>query len=57
MYPHEIIAIEFFYEGYYKDAMLLSDRLKKHWGRNKDEFYSTFGRELGQESTCGVCAW
>lgn len=57
MYPHEIIAISFFYEGYYKDAMLLSERLKKHWGRNKDEFYLTFGRELGQESTCSACTW
>lgn len=57
MYPHEIIAIEYFYPEYYKDAMLLSDRLKKHWGRNKDKFYSTFGRELGQESTCGSCVW
>jgi 3'-phosphoadenosine 5'-phosphosulfate sulfotransferase (PAPS reductase)/FAD synthetase len=57
MYPHEMIAIEFFFVFYYKNAMLLSDKLKKHWGRDKDQFYSTFGRELGQESTCGSCVW
>lgn len=55
MYPHEMIAIEYFYGDYYKNAMALSDRLKKHWGRDKDQFYSTFGRDLGQESTCEVC--
>jgi len=57
MYPWEIVVIEFFYPEYFRDAMLLSDRLKKYFGRDKDLFYATFGRELGQESTCGNCAW
>ncbi len=57
MYSHELIAIEYFYFNYYKNAMALSSKLKLYWGRNKDEFYSTFGRDLGQESTCGNCTW
>lgn len=57
MYPWEMVAIEFFFNNYFKDAMLLSQRLKKYFGRDKDQFYATFGRELGQESTCGTCVW
>lgn len=57
MYTHELIAIEYFYFSYYKNAMDLSSRLKLYWGRDKDIFYSTFGRDLGQESTCGNCVW
>ncbi len=57
MYPWEIVVIEFFYPSYFLDAMQLSERLKKYFGRDKDLFYATFGRELGQESTCGNCIW
>jgi hypothetical protein len=57
MYPHELIAIEYFYPEYYKKAMELSAKLMLYWGRDKDQFYSTFGRDLGQESTCGACVW
>lgn len=57
MYPWELVIIEFFYPEYFREAMLLSDRLKKYFGRDKDLFYATFGRELGQESTCGTCVW
>lgn len=57
MYPWEMICIEYFYPEYHKSAMLLSERLQKYFGRDKDLFYATFGRELGQESTCGNCVW
>lgn len=57
MYPHELIAIQYFYFSYYKKAMELSSKLKLYFGRDKDEFYSTFGRDLGQESTCSSCTW
>lgn len=55
MYPHEIEAVKQYFPTEYKEAMGLSDRLKKYWGRDKDEFYMTFGRDLGQGSTCEVC--
>lgn len=45
------------YPTYHYDAMALSEYLGKYWGRDKDDFYSTFGRDLGQESTCGACVW
>lgn len=57
MYTHEIIAVEYFYPEYYTEAIDLSSRLKKYWGRNANEFYTTFGRDLGQESTCEACKW
>jgi hypothetical protein len=57
MYPHEIEAIKQYYPSYYDDAMQLSSDLKKYWGRDEAEFYSTFGRDLGQESTCSTCKW
>lgn len=57
MYPHELICIEYFYPEYYKQAMALSQRLQKYFGRDKDLFYATFGRDLGQESTCSSCKW
>lgn len=57
MYPHELLAIREYYPDYFKKAMETSNKLKSHYGRNADEFYTTFGRELGQESTCQNCVW
>ena len=42
---------------YHKEAMQLSGDLGKYWGRDKDDFYYTFGRDLGQESPCRDCVW
>lgn len=50
-------AVKKYYPEYHKEAMDLSMRLKKYWGRSEDDFYFTFGRELGQESTCEKCEW
>lgn len=55
MYPHELEAIKEHYPKYFEQAMKLSNKLKAHYGRDKAEFYATFGRDLGQESTCEVC--
>lgn len=55
MYPWEILAIEFFYPEYYKEAMRLTSDLERYWGRVEDDFYLTFGRDLGQDSTCNSC--
>lgn len=57
MYTIEIIAIKYFYNIFYKKAMLTSNKIKRYIGRSSDEFYSTFGRDLGQESTCQNCVW
>jgi len=55
MYSKEMKAIKKYYPKYFEQAMKLSNKLKGYYGRDKDEFYSTFGRDLGQESTCEVC--
>lgn len=39
------------------EAMELAADLGKYWGRDRDAFYSTFGRDLGQPSTCSACEW
>lgn len=57
MYPEEIQAVKIYYPRYYTKAMRTSAKIKRYWGRDEAEFYSTFGRDVGQESTCGSCAW
>ncbi len=43
---------------YWQKAVELSEQLQKHWGRDKIEFYTKFGRDLGQEKQpCEICAW
>lgn len=44
---------------YWQKAMELSEHLEKHWGRNKTEFYTRFGREmLGvDKQPCEICAF
>ena len=53
--------VQKYYPEYWKKAEDLSKELKKHWGRNSQEFYSTFGREdweVGfQKQSCEVCAF
>lgn len=50
-------AVKKHYPTNHNDAMSLSFELKKYWGRVEDDFYFTFGRDLGQESTCEACRW
>lgn len=55
MNTEEMELVEKHYHWYYLKAIELSSLLSKYWGRDKDQFYFTFGRDLGQESTCGAC--
>ncbi len=55
MYPKDIDAVKQHYPSYYADAIKLSADLGKFWGRNEAEFYTKFGRDLGQDSSCEVC--
>lgn len=57
MTTDDMMLVRQHYPRYHEQAMSLSDRLGKYWGRDKDEFYTEFGRDLGQESTCGSCVW
>jgi 3'-phosphoadenosine 5'-phosphosulfate sulfotransferase (PAPS reductase)/FAD synthetase len=55
MYPKDLSAIRTHFPKFFDNAMKTSEKLKKHWGRDSAEFYTEFGRELGQESTCNTC--
>jgi 3'-phosphoadenosine 5'-phosphosulfate sulfotransferase (PAPS reductase)/FAD synthetase len=54
---NQMEAVKRFYPSYHRDAMRLTDKLNSYWGRSEAEFYATFGRDLGQESTCEACKW
>lgn len=55
MHPDDMLAVKHYYPEYHIKAMQLSAYLSKFWGRDEAEFYATFGRDLGQESTCETC--
>lgn len=55
MYPHQIENVKEHYPEYYIKAIELSAELGRFWGRDEAEFYTRFGRDLGQESTCEYC--
>lgn len=55
MYPDDLEAIKEHFPQYHIEAMQLSAELSKFWGRNEAEFYTRFGRDLGQDSTCEAC--
>ena len=57
MNTDEIENVKKYYPEHYAKAIELSYKLSRYWGRDKDEFYMTFGRDLGQESTCGACSF
>lgn len=50
-----MIDIKEDFPKYHFKAMELSSELSKYWGRDEALFYSTFGRDLGQDVTCGAC--
>lgn len=50
--------VNVYFPEYWNDAMELSEDLKKHWGRYGAEFYTKFGRDLGQlDQPCEHCAF
>lgn len=57
MYTEEFENVKKYYPDYYFTAIKLSYELSKYWGRDKDQFYMNFGRDLGQDSTCGNCVF
>lgn len=52
--------VETFYPDYWKQATGLSEELKLYWGRDAEEFYTTFGRKdyetNYQKQPCQICA-
>lgn len=57
MYPEDIENVKTHYFYHYQKAIELSSKLSSFWGRNEDEFYMKFGRDLGQDSSCEYCKY
>lgn len=57
MSTKDMEAVKKHFPEYHRRAMECSAELGKHWGRSEADFYTTFGRDLGQESTCKDCVW
>lgn len=57
MYVKDIEAVKEHYPEHFANAMKLSADLDAYWGREEAKFYTAFGRDLGQDSTCEQCKW
>lgn len=55
MHPDDLLCIEYFYPEYMKAANELADRLQAYWGRNADQYYTTFGKQDYEAGACEVC--
>lgn len=55
MNPKDMENVKTYFPEYYMKAIELSAELGKYWGRSEADFYTQFGRDLGQESTCNNC--
>ena len=53
----QMALVKKFYPALFEKAMRLSQELGSYWGRDADRFYTEFGRDLGQDSTCENCKW
>lgn len=57
----QLQAVQKYYPEYMQKALNLSDTLKRHWGRDADEYYLTFGRQDHESDynaqPCEVCAF
>ena len=57
MNTSQIEDVKRYYPEKIKPALELSANLKKYWGRNADEFYTTFGKEYFQTKDCVICSF
>jgi 3'-phosphoadenosine 5'-phosphosulfate sulfotransferase (PAPS reductase)/FAD synthetase len=61
MQLEDFLLVKEYYPEYWKEAMRLTVELQKYWGRDKNEFYTTFGRQdfetNFQKQSCAVCAF
>jgi len=57
MHIDDMLAIEYFYPAYMAKATALGERLKGYWGRNADDYYTTFGKEDYEPEQCEACSF
>lgn len=55
MYVKDMQNVQRYYPDYWQRANNLSIKLQSHWGRNADEYYTTFGREDWEPGQCETC--
>ena len=55
MYRKDIENVQTHIPELHWKAMQLSADLGKYWGRDEADFYTKWGRLLGQDSTCETC--
>lgn len=53
----DLLCVEYFYPQYLQLALDLSQRIGAFWGRDKDTYYTTFGRNDWEGEKCGVCSF
>lgn len=49
--------IKRYFYTFFEKSIRLSRKLQAYWGRSEADFYTTFGRDLGQDTTCQNCSW
>ena len=57
MYVKDMKAVADHFPGYMEAAHHLSVDLKKYWGRNADDYYTTFGKEDYEAPVCESCTF
>lgn len=57
MYVKDMLQVQKHYPSYMQAANKLSQRLKSYWGRNADDYYTTFGREDYEPAQCENCSF
>lgn len=53
----EMELVRIHYPEYFELAMKLSRELKAHWGRDADDFYTTFGKAEYETQPCEICTF
>lgn len=51
----DLKAVEKYYPEYMKEANSLSEELQAHWGRNANDYYTTFGKQDYETKPCDNC--
>jgi 3'-phosphoadenosine 5'-phosphosulfate sulfotransferase (PAPS reductase)/FAD synthetase len=61
MHYYQLEQVKVHYPEYHNRAMRTAAKLQAYWGRDKDEFYTRFGRDEafngGKDQPCEVCAF
>lgn len=57
MHLSQMKKVAFYFPEYMTDAIKLSTDLQTYWGRDAQDYYTTFGREDYEPTQCAACAF